>query len=278
MALFITSLNSGSNGNCYYVGNKSEAVLIDAGISCREIEKRMNRLGLSLKIVQGIFISHEHEDHISGVETLSSKYQIPVYATKATLDNCRGKIQKSLVRHFISNEQVNIGKLTIKSFSKLHDASDPNSFIITDNENICVGVFTDIGKACSQVISHFKLCNAAFLETNYDEAMLASGNYPIYLKKRISGESGHLSNTAALELFCTYKSSNLSHLILSHLSKNNNDPIIVENLFTPYAGDTKIIIAGRYKETQVFQIEQLSKREKNNTFTNQTGTQLKMFD
>lgn len=258
MALFTASLNSGSNGNCYYVGNHDEAVFIDAGISCRETEKRMLRLGLSIKKVKAIFITHEHDDHINGVEVLSRKHQIPVYITNETLQQCRFKLPKEIVHHFSANDKINIGNLTITALSKLHDACDPHSLTVTDNDGVCVGVFTDIGKACEQVSFHFKQCNAAYLEANYDTAMLEKGNYPYHLKRRISGGNGHLSNDQAVELFRMYRPANLTHLILSHLSKNNNTTELVENAFADCAGKTKIIVASRFKETEVFQIEGVS--------------------
>jgi phosphoribosyl 1,2-cyclic phosphodiesterase len=254
MSLFIASLNSGSNGNCYYVGNSHDAVLIDAGISCRETEKRMKRLGLSIKNVRAIFISHEHDDHINGIETLSKKHNLPVYITETTLHNSHLSLQKQFVHFFCGNDRIRIGTLTVKAFAKSHDACDPHSFIVQDDEGVCIGIITDIGKACEQVIYHFKQCNAVFLEANYDDAMLTAGNYPYFLKRRISSDNGHLSNNAALELFCTHRSNKLSHLILSHLSKNNNSPELVQKMFTEHAGKTKIIIAGRYTETEVYLI------------------------
>ena len=276
MSLFIASLNSGSNGNCYYVGNNTEAVLIDAGISCRETEKRMKRLGLSMYKVKAVFISHEHDDHINGIESLVKKYALPIYITDATLRNCRFSIHEELVRHFCSNERIRIGCLTIKAFSKQHDACDPHSFIVQDDEDVCVGIFTDIGKACEQVIYHFKQCNAVFLEANYDEDMLATGGYPWFLKNRISGDNGHLSNNAALELFCAHRSKKLTHLILSHLSKNNNTPELVERIFLQQANETKIIVASRYHETEVYHIQQASAVKQQN-FYNQNAVQLSMF-
>jgi len=276
MSLFTASLNSGSNGNCYYIGNNNEAVLIDAGISCRETEKRMQRLGLSMHTVKAVFISHEHDDHINGVESLAKKYALPVYITEATLQNCRFNIPKELVRHFCSNERINIGNLTIKAFSKKHDACDPHSFIVYNNEDVCIGIFTDIGKACEQVVYHFKQCNAVFLESNYDEGMLAAGNYPWFLKRRITGGNGHLSNNAALDLFCLHRPGKLTHLILSHLSKNNNEPGLVERIFVEHAGDTKIIIASRYKETELFHIQQFAIQQKTNHYKTNV-VQLNMF-
>jgi phosphoribosyl 1,2-cyclic phosphodiesterase len=255
MALYITSLNSGSNGNCYYVGNNTEAVLIDAGISCRETEKRMKRLGLNLSTVKAIFVSHEHADHINGIRVLSRKYQLPVYITSATLRSAGFIVEKTLLRSFSASSPVSIGGLSVVAFSKLHDASDPHSFMISAN-GINVGVFTDIGNCCDNVIMHFKQCHAAFLESNYCEDMLTNGNYPYVLKKRISSDNGHLSNTQALELFTKYRNTQLTHLILSHLSKNNNKPELVDQLFRKQAGATKIVVASRYEETPVFCIEQ----------------------
>ncbi len=277
MPLHIASINSGSNGNCYYIGNENEAVLIDAGISCRETEKRMRRLGLSMKKVKAVFISHEHSDHISGLESIAGKYKTPVYITEKTLFNCTLQIAKDQVFHFSSGERIRIGNLTIKSFLKLHDASDPHSFIVQDNEGVCIGVFTDIGKACEQVVYHFKQCNAIFLESNYDEAMLATGNYPYFLKRRITGDNGHLSNTDALKLFCTHKTEKLTHLILSHLSKNNNSPEVVEHTFMPHAGATKIVVASRFCETELYTIRRYAITETITTTFSTSVTQLSMF-
>lgn len=254
MSLFITSLNSGSNGNCYYIGNETEAVLIDAGISCSEIEKRMKRLGLSMQKVKGVFISHEHTDHISGLKLLTKKYQLPVYITQPTLTYGRLSLEKHLITPFTAHEPVLIGNLIITAFPKFHDAADPYSFIVSCNE-IKVGVFTDIGAPCNNVIDHFKQCHAAFLEANYDDTMLEQGRYPFFLKRRIRGGSGHLSNKQALELFTTYRPSFMSHLLLSHLSKNNNSPNLVQQLFNEYAGNVKMIVASRYEETAVYHIQ-----------------------
>ncbi len=255
MSLFITSINSGSNGNCYYVGNRREAVLVDVGISCREIEKRMARLGLSIDIVKAIFITHEHGDHIRGMRVLSKKYQLPVYITQATLSNSGIKLQEEFIRSFTANESITIGELMITPFLKEHDAADPHSFLI-EQDGIKVGVFTDLGIACEQLIHHFKQCHAAFLEANYDEDMLENGSYPFYLKNRIRSGKGHLSNKQAVELFNVHRHKSLSHLILSHLSKNNNTPEIVHQLFTKHAGNTNVVVASRYEETQVYSITQ----------------------
>lgn len=253
MSLFVTSLNSGSNGNCFYVGNAHEAVLIDAGISMRETERRLKRLELSIKKVKAIFITHEHSDHIAGVTRLAKKYQLPVYITQQTLLQGQLTIPQSLVVSFNSLAPVHIGSLVITAFQKLHDACDPHSFIVSCN-SITVGVFTDIGFACKNVINHFKKCHAAFLEANYDSDMLENGRYPIFLKNRIRDGLGHLSNAQALSLFTNHRPSFMSHLFLSHISKNNNSPLLAMDLFNRVAGKTKIIIASRQEETPVYHI------------------------
>ena len=254
MSLQIASLNSGSNANCYYIGNKNEAVLIDAGLSCRETDKRMKRLGLDISLVRAIFISHEHADHIAGLQVLSKKYRVPVYITQNTLHNCGFEIEKSSTFSFIPNEPVTIGELSVLPFMKSHDANDPHSFIISNN-SVNVGVITDIGYPCRHVIKHFKLCDAVFLESNYCENMLENGPYPLHLKRRISSKKGHLSNDQALQLFLKHRPDNLQLLILSHLSQNNNHPDIVHKMFTQHAGGVKIVVASRFKETELFTIE-----------------------
>ena len=253
MHLNICSLNSGSNANCYYVGNDNEAVLIDVGLSCRETEKRMSGLSLSMDTVKAIFISHEHSDHVTGLAAISKKYQLPVYITEATLGNCKVPVDENLVQHFQQTKSVSIGNLKITSFKKNHDAADAHSFMIS-GYGVNVGVITDIGFACKKVIKYFGQCHAAFLESNYCDTMLANGNYPYYLQERISSDVGHLSNAQAVELFKHYRSEHLQLLILSHLSKNNNKPELVENMFTPHAEATKIIVASRYEASPVFRI------------------------
>lgn len=253
MSLQFASLNSGSNGNCYYVGNSNSAILVDAGISCRETEKRMARLGLSLKKVKAIFISHEHTDHISGVEVLSRKHKIPVYITAGTLRNSRLQLQEDLTRVIRKDAVTIVEDLVIKAFPKRHDAADPCSFVI-EHASLNVGVFTDIGGCCSEVISNFAKCNAVFLEANYDTDMLMNGHYPFYLKRRISGGHGHLSNAEALELFVKHRSSRLTHLLLSHLSKENNSPQLVHHLFKERAGHVHIEVASRHYESNVHTI------------------------
>ncbi|WP_293298010.1 MBL fold metallo-hydrolase [Pedobacter sp. UBA4863] len=253
MSLHITSLNTGSNGNCFYIGNNEDAVLIDAGLSCRETENRLARLGLTMQKVKAIFISHEHSDHIKGLPVLAKKYQLPIYITPKTHLGGKQLLPAHLIYTFPSNTGITIGGLEIIAFPKLHDAAEPHSFTIA-YKGIKIGVFTDIGDHCANLIHHFKQCHAVFLEANYDDEMLDKGNYPYFLKQRIRGGNGHLSNQKALELFVNHRPDFMSHLFLSHLSKANNCPELVRRLFNEVANNVEIIVASRWQETPVYQI------------------------
>lgn len=254
MPLFTASLNSGSNGNCYYIGDGRDAVLVDAGISCRETEKRMNRLGLSIEKVRAIFITHEHSDHIAGVEVLSKRHSLPVYISESTYRNSGLDLRESHVRYFNPDDAISVGGLEVRAFTKRHDAADPFSFVVS-GDGVHLGVMTDIGSCCENVIHHFKSCHAVYLETNYDPLMLEKGRYPRTLKNRIRGGKGHLSNYQALELFVTYKPPHMSHVFLSHLSKDNNDPSLALEVFRAKAEKVHVAVASRYEESEVYKIE-----------------------
>lgn len=276
MPLSIASLNSGSNGNCYYVSNGSEAVLVDVGISCRETERRMARLGLLPQQVKAIFISHEHTDHISGVRVFSRKYKVPVYITEKTLFFSGLQLEPGLIRTFRPYEPVSIGGLTVHPFPKNHDASDPYSFVVS-GQGVNIGVFTDIGSVCEHLVRHFSRCHAVFLETNYDVAMLEHGPYPRMLKKRISGPRGHLSNHQALELFLAHRAPFLSHVLFSHLSADNNHPDRIFELFRPHAGSTHLSVAPRTGETEVYHIHAPDSVTAPVRFTDPAPAQLSLF-
>jgi phosphoribosyl 1,2-cyclic phosphodiesterase len=201
--------------------------------------------------VKAIFISHEHTDHTRGAEVLSRKFGIPVYITGETYRHSRMKLEPRLIRNFSAGTPVQIGNLVIDAFPKSHDASEPHSFTVS-SENVTTGIFTDIGTVCSHLIYHFKRCHAAFLESNYDEKMLLNGRYPAFLKKRIQGMEGHLSNVQALDLFTSHRNAALQLLVLSHLSAENNHPELVEKIFKKHANGTKIVVASRYGESELF--------------------------
>ncbi len=253
MAVKIASLNSGSNGNCYYIENDNAAILVDAGLSLKKISQRLTELALSWEKIFAIIITHEHSDHISGLKTICKKYEIPIYASEGTLRHIKEYMAPHCLHKLALHVPVAISEFTVNAFSKNHDASDPISLTLSYDDTV-IGIFTDIGKPCKQTHMHFKNCNAAFLEANYDEDMLANSRYPYFLKQRISGGKGHLSNEQALEIFSKHRSPALSLLVLSHLSAENNEPALALMHFEKEAGKTKVVAASRTACTELFDI------------------------
>lgn len=246
--VYIASLNSGSNGNCFYIGDDREAILVDAGLSCKETEIRMRRLGLDMRKVGAILVSHEHSDHIKGIPVLAQKYRLPVYLTERTFLGARLRLDGDRIVCFQAGDRLEIGPFSVFSFAKRHDAADPVSFRIAVHGRH-IGVFTDLGSVCPALAHHFAHCHAAFLEANYDADMLDKGGYPYMLKQRIRGGHGHLSNEQALRLFIDHKPAHMSHLLLSHLSKDNNCPELALSLFRAHAGQVEIGHASRWEES-----------------------------
>lgn len=274
MSLFYASLNSGSNGNCYYVGNAHEGILVDAGIPLREIEKRSRLLGIDLHAVKALFITHEHSDHIRGAYKLAKKYALPVYASAGTFHRSYFKLDE--LQHFLLEHEnsISIGDLEILPFSKKHDAADPLS-IVVNYQNLKAGIITDVGALCENLTKHFQTCHIAILESNYDEKMLLEGKYPYYLKQRIRSGVGHLSNTEALQLVEDYRNPDLKHVVLGHISKENNRPEIVEAVFSGLTKKIRIDLASRYEATALFEIN--SKLEVQTKLISSASIQMQLF-
>ncbi|NOR74843.1 MAG: MBL fold metallo-hydrolase [Draconibacterium sp.] len=221
--LEICAIASGSNGNCYYIGNKKEAIIIDAGISAKQILQRMKERNLDASKLIACFVTHEHGDHMRGVRGVSKKLQIPIYLTAKTHNSAYKNMRPDNSLFFTTNEEINIGEFTVFPVLKNHDAAEPCSFRVKyKNKN--VGVFTDIGEACENVKSHLQKCDSLFLESNYDEKMLWDGGYPYFLKQRVASEVGHLSNDQAFDLLENHANENLKCVFLSHISRDNNTP------------------------------------------------------
>lgn len=253
MSLFVTAIASGSNGNCYYIGNQHEAVLIDLGISCREVEQRLKRLELSIKKIKAIFISHEHTDHIRGARQFSHKHNIPIYLTAKTLHQSRLEFHDPLHVKINTLEETRVGDLQVLAFPKWHDAGDPQSFVVRGS-GVTIGVMTDIGAACKHVQHYIGLCHAVFLESNYDEHQLLTGRYPAFLKQRVLSDQGHLSNTQALDLVRQFAGKQLNHIFLSHISKDNNTPEIASQLFKNKTNNIEIVTTSRHDAIPIYEI------------------------
>lgn len=221
--LAVCLLASGSKGNAIYLSNGTTSILIDAGLSGKEIERRFKSKGLHPENLDAIVVSHEHNDHIQGVGVLSRRFNLPVYINKKTHRMCPriGKIAD--LRAFDCGTPFHINQLTLHPFSISHDAEDPSGFTIGHNGKK-IGLATDLGIATSMVKSHLTGCAMVILEANHDPAMLEFGPYPWPLKQRIKSRSGHLSNDDSKALLKEIQTDRLAHVILAHLSETNNTP------------------------------------------------------
>ena len=224
----LCSIASGSSGNCIYVGSEQTHLLIDTGISKKRIDEGLSELGVKGEELQGILITHEHSDHIQGLGVFSRKYGIPIYATKGTLrgiQECKtiGKMPEGLLREVSVDQKFMIGDLEVKAFAISHDANEPSGYRI-ENSNKAVAVATDLGIYDDYIINNLKNLNAIVLEANHDVHMVEVGPYPYYLKRRVLGNHGHLSNEASGRLLCEILHDKLEHIVLGHLSKENNYP------------------------------------------------------
>lgn len=227
----LCALASGSSGNCFFVKANGSSFLVDAGVSCKQIVERVAQINRNIEDVKGIFVTHAHSDHIRGADVLMRKFNIPMYVTKPTFEKFSHKIKKKAGVNFITaDEAFEIGDVKINPFSKSHDCADPVSFSMTYN-NKTASVITDIGYACTNVKKAVSQSDVMCLESNHDTDMLQNGPYPYFLKKRISGRFGHISNSDAANLILEHAPSKLKHVFLSHLSLNNNTEIMAMDAF-----------------------------------------------
>lgn len=222
----LCSIASGSSGNCVYVGSDTTHLLVDVGISGKRTEAGLAELGLTMRDIDAICITHEHADHISGLGVLTRKYGVPVYATKGTMEAIRhtsslGKIDESLFRVIKPDEKCIIKDLSLYPVRTSHDASDPVAYRIS-HDGRRIGILTDLGCYTDYTVECLRNLDLLYLEANHDVHMLQVGPYPYYLKQRILGEKGHLSNELSGRLLCDILHDNLKHIVLGHLSKENN--------------------------------------------------------
>ncbi len=219
----VCMLASGSKGNAIYISNGSASVLIDAGLSGIEIERRLESVAVRPADLDAIIVTHEHADHVRGVGVLARRFGLPVYLTDKTRKavNNIGTIQD--VQAFGCGSSFKIETMTFHPFSVSHDAEDPVGFTVQQNE-IKIGIATDLGIATALVKEHLKGCSLLIIEANHDPSMLVNGPYPWPLKQRIKGRSGHLSNEESKELLMDLQHNRLKYVVLAHLSETNNMP------------------------------------------------------
>ena len=220
------SIASGSSGNCIYVGSEETHVLVDAGISGKRIEQGLNQLELTGNDIDAILVTHEHSDHVSGLGVMARRYHIPVYTTGGTADAISRmkniqKLPEDTFHEIEEDQDFHIKDLTIHPFSIPHDAAQPVGYRL-ECQDKAVGIATDLGKYNKYIVDNLQNLDALLLEANHDIRMLQVGSYPYYLKQRILGDRGHLSNENAGRLLCRLLHDDMKAIFLGHLSKENN--------------------------------------------------------
>ncbi len=252
------SIASGSSGNCIFVGTQKTNVLIDAGISGKRVAEGLRTIDRKPEELDAILITHEHSDHIKGLGVLARKYGVPIYSTEGTIrimqeQQMLGKVDESLFHTVVPDENFVIGDLAVQPFSVSHDAADPVAYRLWNGEK-SVAVATDLGYYDAYIVGHLKDLDAVLIESNHDINMLQVGTYPYYLKQRILGRKGHLSNENAGRLLGEILNEHMKAVFLGHLSKENNyEELAYQTVCAevtlgdnPYkAGDFKIGVAKR---------------------------------
>jgi len=221
--LSVCMLASGSKGNAIYVSDGLTSILVDAGLSGIEIQRRLETKGLCPEDLDAIIVSHEHSDHIQSVGVLSRRFNLPVYMSHKTKEASQQLGSICDLRYFECGTAFNINNLFLHPFSISHDAIDPAGFTIEKNETK-IGIATDLGIATLMVKEHLKECALLILEANHDPDMLINGPYPWPLKQRIKSRTGHLSNNDSATLLKELLHDRLCHVILAHMSETNNTP------------------------------------------------------
>lgn len=233
MAFRLTVLASGSKGNSTVVSSSGASILVDAGLSCRETLKRMHQAGEDPATLVAIVISHEHSDHVGGLQHLAKKLKLPVYITAATHAAYRRSCRNSDAaapdlehpQHFAAGHCFRIADIAVTPFTIPHDAADPVGFVFTI-DGVKVAIVTDLGYMPASVREHLRGCAGLMIESNHDVEMLRGGSYPWSVKQRVMSRVGHLSNAALAEFFAHDYDGAAQFLVLAHLSEENNHPEI----------------------------------------------------
>ena len=221
-------LGSGSKGNSFYVSDEGTKILIDVGFYLNVIEQRLSDAGINPDEINGILITHEHNDHICGLNMFVRKWGIPVFMNELTFDSAKNYLKDIKVSIFNNGSDFSIGGLQIKPFSLLHDCADNSGFVITNKEKK-VFYATDLGFVTALVKERMKGCDLVVFESNHDRDMLINGKYPWYLKQRILSRQGHISNEESAFALKEGISDNVKRIILAHISQENNHPDILMN-------------------------------------------------
>lgn len=220
-------LASGSRGNCVYIGGKETKLIIDAGVSAKQIKLRLEEIGVDADTLDALCISHDHTDHIQGARVMHRKHKLELYSNAGTLDGIYRADERNRElpwKIFSTGHPFEVGEFTVEPFSVPHDALEPVGFIIK-SEHGSVGILTDLGVVTNLIRQKLRHCDALVLETNHCPKMLQEADRPWFLKQRIAGRQGHLSNPAAGELAVELaQAGQLKHLFLAHLSSDCNDP------------------------------------------------------
>jgi len=251
--MIVVSLQSGSNGNCIYVEGGGVKLLFDAGISGRQAEMRLAARGRDIRDVDALVISHDHADHIRCAGIYNRKFQLPVYATAATLSAARDRYGLGAIgeaHHFEAGEVLRFGPLAVETIPTPHDGVDGVAFIVTDGRRR-LGILTDLGHVFDGLGDVIGSLDAVLIESNYDPHLLASGRYPAFLKHRIRGPAGHLSNAEAAELLSACAGKRMKWACLAHLSGENNDPQLALDAHRAMVAEGLALhVATRYAATQ----------------------------
>lgn len=249
------SLQSGSNGNCIFVETNGLKLLFDAGISGKQAEQRLASFGRDIRDVDALIISHDHGDHVRHAGVYQRKFKIPVYITPGTLESALKKQNLGClqdIRHFTSGDNIDFGDVSVRTIPCPHDCVDGSVFVISSHKKL-LGIWTDLGHVFEDLSSLIPSLDAVFIESNYDSHMLANGLYPSFLKQRIQGPHGHISNVESAELL--QAGSRLKWACLAHLSNNNNNPDTALETHREILGEElTLYTASRYNSTGILSI------------------------
>ena len=220
-------LFSSSSGNSVYLGDRDGGILVDVGRSAKQTDLMLNKIGVDISSVKGIFITHEHTDHVNGLSVFAARHNIPVYAAPGTLLALKNKgiLTAKHVDIALNTDEISVAGLNIKPFRTSHDCADGRGYVITGCDGVTrAAIATDTGFVSPDLLSTITGCKLVYIESNHDVAMLRSGPYPYTLQKRILSNIGHLSNDACADALCALVNKGTTHVVLAHLSQENNTP------------------------------------------------------